>query len=434
MASIEILVVVVLTIINGLLAMSEMAVASSRPARLKTMADQNVAGARAALALSADPGRFLSTVQIGITLIGIIAGAFSGASLGARAGEWLVALGVPRWWAEITGFGTVVALITYLSLIIGELVPKQIALRNPERIACLAAPAMTLLARLAAPVVWLLDRSGRLVLTLLGQSQVRDDVMTTAEIHTMIAEAESAGVLEPEERSMIAGVMRLGDRPVRGIMIPRADVKMVDIKATPAELGQLIADSGHSRFVVYRGNPDTVVGVVQAKDVAAALLRKRSGAIRQVLRQAPIIPDTVDALDVVAMLKQSGVHIGLVHDEYGHFEGIVTVADVLEAIVGAFREEGGAPEPEAVERDDGSLLLAGWAPIDGVLERLNLPLPPKRDYQTLAGFVLDHMGRLPRVGESFNHQGWRFEVVDLDGKRIDKVLVARAATVTHRAR
>lgn len=432
MASIEILVVVALTVINGLLAMSEMAIASSRVSRLRAMADQGAAGAHSALALAADPGRFLSTVQIGITLIGIIAGAFSGASLGARAADWLMEAGVARWWAEVIGLGSVVAFITYLSLIIGELVPKQVALRNPERIACLVAPAMSLIDRVAAPVVWLLDRSGRLVLALLGQSRQRQDTVTTAEIHSMIAEAESAGVLEPEARDMIAGVMRLGDRPVRGVMIPRADVKMVDLKASPAELGQLIASTGHSRFVVYRDNPDDIVGVVQAKDVAAALLRKRSGAIRQVMKQAPVIPDTVDALDVVATLKQSGVHMGLVHDEYGHFEGIVTTADILEAIVGAFREERGEAEPESVERDDGSLLLAGWAPIDGVMQRLNLPLPPRRDYQTLAGFVLDQMGRLPKTGEAFDHAGWRFEVVDLDGRRIDKVLARRITSVTHR--
>ncbi len=433
MAYFEIVVVIVLTCINGLLAMSELAIASSRLPKLRLMVEQGVHGSRRALALALDPGRFLSTVQIGITLIGIMAGAVSGATLGGRAALWFAGFGLSETVSEALGYGLVIGAITYLSLIIGELVPKRIALRNPEGVACLVAPGMTILAKVSAPVVWLLDRSGRLVLALLGQSQTRDDTVTDAEIHSMIAEAESAGVIEPEERSMIAGVMRLGDRPVRSVMIPRADVIMIDISDTPAAIGKKMAETGHSRFVAYEDKPDNILGVLQAKDVAIALLRRKSPNLKQLVKQAPVVPDTVDALDVVNKLKESDVHFGLIYDEYGHFEGIVTEADILEAIVGAFREEHREAEPEIVERDDGSLLVAGWAPIEPLLQRIALAVPERRDYQTVAGFMLDKMGRLPAIGESFVANGYCFEVLDLDGRRIDKILVRRHAPVTRRA-
>jgi putative hemolysin len=433
MASIEILIVLILTVINGLLAMSELAIASSRPQKLRALAEEGVGGARRALALASDPGRFLSTVQIGITLIGILAGAVSGATLGERFAAWLLAAGVPQAFAEPLGYGGIIALITYLSLIIGELVPKQIALGNPERVACFVAPAMTWLAKISAPVVWLLDRSGKLILALLGQSGGRDDTVTDAEIRSMIADAEAAGVIEPEERSMISGVMRLGDKPVKALMVPRADVEMINVDGALKEVGHLLADSGHSRLIAYRGSPDNVLGVLQAKDVAAQALRGRKIDLKRLVKPAPVIPETMDALEVVGRLKESAVHLGLVHDEYGNFEGIVTTADVLVAIAGAFREEQRESEPEAVERDDGSLLAAGWAPIDGIAERLRLKLPRKRRFETMAGFVLDLFGRMPRVGEKAHYGSYDFEVVDLDGRRIDKVLVTRTQPRTRRA-
>ncbi|MGH6821241.1 MAG: hemolysin family protein, partial [Methylocella sp.] len=320
----EVILILILILLNGLLAMSELAVASSRAAKLRAMADRKVNGARRALALAADPGRFLSTVQIGITLIGILAGAFSGVTLGERVSGWLAILGMPARAAEPLGFGLVIGIITYLSLIVGELVPKQVALRNPERIACFVAPAMTMLAKVASPIVWLLDRSGKIILALLGQARMQEGAVTDAEIHALIAEAETAGVLEPEERSMITGVMRLGDRLVRTVMTPRADVEMIDVDEAPAKIGKHMADSGHSRFIAYQESPDNILGVIQAKDLAAALLRRRNPNIKQLVKEAPIIPDTLDALDVVNRLKESDVHFGLVYDEYGHFEGIVT--------------------------------------------------------------------------------------------------------------
>jgi putative hemolysin len=389
-----------------------------------------VRGARQALKLAADPGRFLSTVQIGITLIGILAGAVSGAALGERVSLWFSSFGLSETVSEALGYGLVIGGITYLSLIIGELVPKQIALKNPERIACLVAPAMTLLAKIAAPIVWFLSRSGHLILIVLGQSGANDEKVTDAEIHSIIAEAEAEGVIEPEERRMIAGVMRLGDRPVKAVMIPRADVQMIDVSATFAEVGRKLAETGHSRFVVYDKDPAEILGVLQAKDIAGALLARRKPSIKQLVKQAPVIPETVDALDAVQTLKESEVHFGLVYDEYGHFEGIVTTADILEAIVGAFKQEGGAAELEIAERDDGSLLVAGWAPVELLIERLKVAVPDKRDYQTVAGFVLENIGHLPALGEAFERNGYRFEVIDLDGRRIDKVLVSRLAPPT----
>lgn len=433
MPYIEVILVLLLITLNGLLAMSELAVASSRAAKLRTMADQRVKGARRALALASDPGRFLSTVQIGITLIGILAGAFSGATLGSRVSSWLLTLGLPLNIAETLGFGLVIGLITYLSLIIGELVPKQIALRNPERIACLVAPAMTILATISAPVVWFLERSGRLILALLGQNRVKDNTVTDAEIHAMIAEAESAGVLEPEERTMIAGVMRLGDRLVRTIMTPGTDVEMIDVNEAPAKIGKQMAGSGHSRFIAYEGRKENIIGVLQAKDVAAALLRRRAPNIRKLVKQAPAIPETLDALDVVNRLKESEVHFGLVYDEYGRFEGIVTTADILEAIVGVFRHDSSVPEPDIVERSDGSLLVSGGTPIDKLSDRLGMSVPPTREFQTVAGFVLDRLARIPASGDSFTEHGFHFEVVDLDGRRIDKVIVSRTKPSMRRA-
>lgn len=362
MIYVELVVVAVLILLNGLLAMAELAVVSSRRARLQALVDRQMVGSRRALALASDPGRFLSTVQIGITLIGVLSGAFSGATLGLRLGDWLYSLGVPSGIAEPLGVGLVVAAITYASLIIGELVPKQIALRNPERIALLVAPAMTVLARIALPLVWLLDVSGRAVLRSLGQRSQPSERVTDEEIRTLIAEAESAGVLEPGERAMIAGVMRLGDRPVRAVMTPRRDVDMVDLSDDPARTRQIIVASVHSRLPVYQGTPENMLGVVQAKDLLDAYMRGETPDIRAHVRQAPVVPDTADALDVLSFIKNWPVHMALIHDEYGHFEGVVTNADILEAIVGAFKTDE-AVEPDAIMRDDSSWLISGACPL-----------------------------------------------------------------------
>ena len=434
MIYLELLLVFLLTVVNGLLAMSELAVVSARPARLRTMADRGSHGARKALALAADPGRFLSSVQIGITLVGIVAGAVSGATLGERLGDFLLEQGVSPRWAYILGVGIVVTLITYLSLIVGELVPKQLALRDPERIAAMVAPAMTMIARIAAPVVWVLDRSGRLILRLLGQSGKSEDRITDEEIHSIVAEAESAGVLEPGERAMIAGVMRLADRPVRQVMTPRFEVVAVDVSAGAAAVFNAIRGSSHSRFPVHEGNSDEIIGIVSAKDLLDVGRRAKAADLRAVVRDAPVIPETMDALDAIEVLRNSKVHMGLVHDEYGHFQGIVTSFDILESIVGSFSDEAGEPEPALVPRQDGSLLVSGWMQADDFAAAADMILPEQRDYDTVAGMLIEAFGRLPEIGDHVTIQGMRFEVVDLDGRRIDKIIASREATKPQRRR
>src|SRR4051812_41086482 len=324
--------------------MSELAIVSSRPARLAGLVEKGVGGSRRALALASDPGKFLSTVQIGITLIGVLSGAFSGATLGQRLSQWLVELGLSQGAADAIGVGLVVGIITYASLIVGELVPKQIALRDPELVAVRVAPAMNLMAKVSLPLVWLLDRSGKALLWLLGQRGEAEERVSEDEIRTLVVEAEHAGVLEPGEKEMIAGVMRLGDLPVGAVMTPRNEVSFIDL----AEPQQAILDSlrktKHSRAVVFDGDRDSALGIVQAKELLDVYLAGNKPDIRALTRAAPILPEALDARDVIAILRDSAVHIGLVHDEYGVFQGVVTSFDILEAIVGTFSTEQGPAE------------------------------------------------------------------------------------------
>lgn len=425
MLAIEIGIVAALIVLNGLLAMSELAVVSSRRARLKSFQQQGMRSAGRAIALAADPGRFLSTVQIGITLVGVLSGAFSGATLGRRLADLLVEYGLSESLAATLGMGVVVTVITYFSLIVGELVPKQIALRNPERIAMLVAPAMTVLSRIASPLVWLLDMSGRGLLRLLGQSQETAEKVTDEEIRTIIAEAEHHGTIESDERRMIAGVMRLGDRPVRAIMTPRTEVAWLDLDADKATIRKVLSSSQHSRLPAGEGSVENLIGVVQTRALLAAFLSRKPFDPRDFVQSAPIVHDNADALDVLATLKESEVPMALVHDEYGAFEGLVTPADALETIVGVFRADAGEDSAAAVERDDGSWLLAGYMQADEMADLLGVKLPPKRDYETVAGLVLAQLHHLPETGETVDAYGWRFEVVDLDGRRIDKLIATR---------
>lgn len=418
----EIITVVLLTILNGVLAMSELAVVSSRPARLRVLADKGSRGARMAIALGENPGRFLSTVQIGITLVGILSGAFSGATLGARLTGWLITQGVSPSLADAFGVGSVVVVITYLSLIVGELVPKQIALREPEVIASRVAPSMAVLSKLAAPLVWLLDTSGRLVLKLLGQSGKSSDGVTDEEIKTVLAEAHHAGVIETEESRMIAGVMRLADRTARGLMTPRLDVEMIDMEDNIEAIRDQLQKSSRSRLPVRGENSDEIIGVLQARDFFNQLSLKGSVNLRQILRDVPVVSDFSDALDVVEAIRGTPTHMVLVYDEYGHFEGVVTAGDIMEAIIGAMQEDH-IEEQAIVRRADGSYLVSGWMPIDEFSEFMRFPIEDDVEYNTVAGFVLEELKHLPDVGETFSKNGWIFEIVDLDGRRIDKLLI-----------
>lgn len=423
MLSLELGIVAVLIVVNGLLSMSELAIVSSRPARLAGLVEKGVRGSRRALALASDPGKFLSTVQIGITLIGVLSGAFSGATLGARLTALLLDFGVSKGLADTLGVGLVVSVITYASLIVGELVPKQIALRDPEAVAVRVAPAMVWLARISLPLVWLLDRSGKALLWLLGQRGETGEKVSEDEIRTLVVEAENAGVLEPGEKEMIAGVMRLGDLPVGAVMTPRHEVSMIDLADPPETIHKVLAESAHSRVVVFDGDRESAHGILQAKDLLDAYLAGKPPDLRKLLREAPVIPDSLDARDVVAILRDSPVHMGLVHDEYGVFQGVVTSADILESIVGSFHTDDGPAEPAFFKRDDGSYLISGWMPAVDFAALLGIELPTQqRPYQTFAGFLLQEFGAIPNVGDRITAHGWMFEIMDLDGRRIDKVM------------
>jgi len=423
---IDVLIILALVALNGVLAMSELAIVSSREARLKAMAKSGSGGARCALELAADPGRFLSTVQSGITLIAIFAGAFSGASLGEPVSERVERLGLRPETAHTVGFGLVIVLTTYVSLVIGEIVPKQIALRSPEPIAAVMARPMRWMSRITAPFVWVLERSSALIFRLFGLDRESKNQVTAEELHLVVAEAQTAGVLEEDERAMISGIVRLADRPVREVMTPRMEIDWIDIAASPEEIRQALLDSPHSRIPVADGAVENIVGVIQTRDVMAAALEGREIDIKQLCLAAPVIPDLMDAMDALAVLRNADVPLALVHDEYGHLDGIVTPGSILSALAGTFAhdvEQG--EEPPLVERDDGSWLVSGAASADLLSDRLGVNLPNDRDYSTVAGFALSVLKHLPETGEKFRHDGWSFEIVDMDGRKIDKLLASR---------
>lgn len=423
----DLFIIAGLILLNGLFSMSELAIVSARSARLRVSADKGSSGARTALELAADPGKFLSTVQIGITLIGIIAGAYSGASLGGPVGERLVMLGLPQRFAGEAGFVLVIIATTYASLVVGELVPKQLALRMAEPVALLMARPMAWLARIMAPFVWLLDTSSGVILRLFSIRGGAQEKLTAEELQMIFAEATRTGVIEEEERAMITGVMRLADRPVRELMTPRNQIDWIDIDADEAQLRARIEASPHSLLPVAEENsPDKVVGILRVREVLAAMVAGRPVQIRAMMRRAEVIPDQLDAMDALRKLQTAEVAMAMVHDEYGHLEGLVTPSDVLAALAGTFvahQDEGDSPL--VVEREDGSLLVSGAMPADSLADRLEMDLPEDREFATAAGYVMAVLKKVPREGEHFIDQGWRFEVVDMDGLRIDKILVSR---------
>ncbi|MBN8832138.1 MAG: HlyC/CorC family transporter [Sphingomonadales bacterium] len=418
-------VVLALVALNGIFAMSELAIVSARKPRLQAMAKAGKRGAKAALDLGAEPGRFLSTVQIGITGIGVLAGAFSGEKLGGPLGKYLEVLGLSAGTAENTGFAIAIIFTTYVSLIIGELVPKQYALRNPEPLAVLMAPLMIWLAKATAPLVWLLDQSTEVIFRLFRMKNDSADHVTAEELQLIVAEASRHGVIEESERAIISGVVRLADRPVREVMTPRRDVDWLDADADPEELRETLLSTPHTRLPVAQGSVEDIIGVVQARDVMAALFRGEALDLRALMRPVSIVPDQVDAMDALNRLREADVPMVMVHDEYGHFEGIVTPSDLMSAIAGEFASDNDLyDQPMVTEREDGSLLVSGQMSIDALADRLDLTLPEDRDYATVAGFALSVLRRLPEEGEHFSEQNWRFEIVDMDGRKIDKLLVS----------
>lgn len=417
-----------LIFLNGFLALSELAIVSARKPRLNAMVRKGSRGAAVALRLAEESGRFLSSVQIGITLIGILAGVFSGATLADRFSTYIEArFAVTEAIADSVAYTIVVGVVTYLSLIIGELVPKQLALRNAERMAVLVSRPMLLLAKASAPLVALLDVSARLCLKLIGGGGAGEPSVTEDEIRHMMAEAETAGVVEPEERAMISAVMRLGDRPIRAVMTPRIDVDWVDLSAPVAEQLAAIRKSMHTRMPVAHAGIDHAEGIILVKDVLDRVIDGGTPEIAPLVRAAPAVPESADALDVLEHLRRSPAGMAFVVDEFGSLLGVVTSNDLLESIVGGMASPEGTGTPDAVRRDDGSWLIDGRMARDAAGDLLGIHLPAEEDYDTLAGFMLARFGHLPETGNSFEWGGWRFEVADMDGRRIDRVLISPLA-------
>ena len=425
--SLEIIFVLFLTLLNGVFAMSELAVVSSRKGRLLAMERQGSLGAEAALALQENPQRFLPTVQVGITLVGILAGVFGGAAIAGPFGDWLETYPLMINLGHELAFVFVVMVITYLNLILGELVPKQLALRNPEKVASALALPLTALARFTSPFIWFLSQSSALILRLFGAYTPTDQSVTEEEVKAVVAEGAQAGALEHNERQMIERVLRLADRPVRGLMTPRTEVAWLDRNASVEEIAAALRAEPLTRFVVADGRVDNVAGVVAAKDLLDQLLEGAPLSIARALRQPAVLPDSISALAALERLRADALGMALVLDEYGSFEGVVTASDLLEAIVGELGPAPASGKPSAVQRFDGSLLLDGMMAIDELRERLvPFELPPQSGaYHTVGGLMLALLERIPREGDRIAHSGWRFEIIDMDGRRVDKVLAVR---------
>jgi len=424
--AIEILLIFLLLVLNGVFAMSEIAVISSRKVRLQQKAEEGDARAKAALELANSPNRFLSTIQIGITLIGILAGALGGATLADKLGAWLKGFDALKQYGDGIALAIVVILTTYFSLVIGELLPKRLGLLNPEQVAMAAAKPMRFLSKITAPLVKILSASTDFGLRLLGASPSKEPPITEEEIKVLMEQGTLVGVFEEAEQDMIEGVFRLNDRPIDSIMTPRTEIEWLDLNETKEEILLEIKQSRHNSFPVAQENLDNVVGMLSAKDFLEKMLAGETFNITDLLQPPLFIPDSMSSLRALERIKDAGVHEALVLDEYGGLLGMVTLYDILKAIVGEIPGPGTETEPKAVRREDGSWLLDGLLSIDEVKEVLEvneLPDENRIGYQTLGGFMMSQMGRIPDVGQHFEWKGMRFEVIDMDGRRIDKVLV-----------
>ncbi len=421
----EIAILLLLFLVNGVFAMAELAVVSSRRERLQILADSGNAGARAAIELSREPSNLLSTVQVGITLIGILAGAFGGATLTAELAGLLAPLPVVGPYAEGIALIAVVAAITFGSVVLGELVPKQLALRNPERVAASLARPMHTLSRLTRPVVRLLNLTTAGTLRLLGvRGQGQDEMVSEEEIRMLLEQGAASGVIEAAERDMVDGIFRFGDRQLRSLMTPRTEIVWLDVDADETSVRETVLSSGYSRFPVCDGTIDHVIGVVLARELLAEMASGRPPDLRALARPALFLPETMLALRALEKFKQTGIQGALLVDEFGGIDGLVTIIDMMEAIVGDIPSVSEIAAPPVVRREDGSWLVDGQLDVEEVRELLNVAqLPDEDDFHTLGGFVMTRLNRLPRVGDTFAWGDYRFEVVDMDGNRVDKVLI-----------
>lgn len=424
--SLELLVVLVLILGNGVFAMSELALVSAREVRLRQRAEEGDSGARAALELVGEPSRFLSTVQVGISLIAVFLGAFGGETLGPYLAAPLENVPVVGPYADAAALVVVVVAITYVSLVLGELAPKRLALNDPERISAIVARPMGLLSVAASPVVRLLSFSTDTVVRLLGAQTSTEPDITEEEIRRLIEQATSAGVLEAAERELVEQVFRLGDRRVGDLMTPRPQVSWVDANDPPEESWRAMSDSGHSNFPICDGNLDAVLGTVSIKDLWLQTTQGRRPDLQEAMHPSQLVLENAPALKVLETFREAGIHFAIVIDEYGGMQGVITAMDVLEAIVGDIPSPDEPPEPGSVRRADGSWLFAGAMPAEELKETLGLkelPGEERDDYRTVGGLVMTRLRRVPKEGEHFEWEGLRFEVVDMDGNRVDQVLV-----------
>lgn len=425
----EVSVILVLILVNALLAASEISVVSSRRVRLEQAAERGDRGSRNALVLADNPTRFLSTVQVGITLIGIVSGAFGGTAVATRLAPVVARVEVLQPYADGIALGLVVVVITYLSLVVGELVPKRLAMNNPEGVARVIAGPMRALSLLSAPVVRLLSASTDLVVGAMGGRHASSEAVTEEEVRGLIEKGAQTGVFEAGERELVERVFQLGDQRVTGLMVPRSGIVWLDVDDDPAANERTVRESGHSHFPVCKGSVDKILGVAHIKDLIAAGMGSGPFDLAKVARPPQFVPEAMPVLRLLERFRESGSHVAFVIDEYGGVEGLVTLNDVAEALVGEIGRSGAVPEPLVVRREDGSYLvdgMTGVAEVKRLLELDDLPENVGGYVQTLGGLVAAHLGRIPRSADAFVWGPWRVEVVDMDRQRVDKVLIAPA--------
>jgi putative hemolysin len=427
--AVELLLILLLVIANGVFALSEIALVSARRARLQHRAEQGDAGAQAALELAREPTRFLSTVQIGITLVGILAGAFGGATLAEVIAARVAGIPALAAYAEAIGLAIVVVLITYLSLVIGELLPKRLALNNPEKVAARVARPMRWLSVVVSPLVRLLSASTDALLFLLRVRPAAEPPVSAEEIKILVEQGATSGVFEATEQDIVESALFLDERRVSAAMTPRTEIEWVDLDQPLDAIRALVLNSPHSYFPAGHGSLDNVSALLRGRDLLAHQITGQPADWRALLLPPLFVPEAQTVLDVLQLLKRTGQPLALIIDEYGGLQGMVTPTDVLETLIGDIQLPGQDAEPEAVQRADGSWLLDGRLPVGEfkeLLELRELPEEEQAGYDTLGGFVMAMLGQIPTVGQTFEHAGRRFEIVDMDGRRVDRVLVAPA--------
>lgn len=430
----EILIILLLITANGILAMTEFALVSVRKVRLKQRIEAGDTRAKMALELAEDPNRFLSTIQIGITLVGILAGAFGGTTVAMELAAWFLEYPALAPYAETFSIAIVVLVITFLTLVFGELVPKRLGLHSPEQIATLFARPMKVLALLGTPLVWLFSEATELILRIFhvpptGKVQINEE-----EIRFMLAEGRRTGVFEAAEQEMVEQIFRFGDRLVTALMTPRPDIVGLDLDNPPEENWKKIIESGHTWYPVYRETIDDIIGVVSVRDLWAQVVSGKEPNLTSIIREPVLIPESKRALDLLEIFRNYSVHLALITDEYGSIVGILSLHDIIEAIIGTIPIGTEKWEPEFVQREDGSWLVDALLPMTDVKEKFNISsLPGEGEgyYQTLAGFMIYILGKIPKAGDHFEKSGYRFEVIDMDGRRVDKVLISHVPAVHH---